>query len=59
MLDTHVNAAPESAYVSTVQLPLHSLDTGGAEYVHPDSRIFIKADTQGYEPQVLEGLPSY
>jgi len=58
MLDNHVNAAPESAYVGTEKSPLRRLDTLAAHYVHSDSRLFMKIDTQGYEAQVLEGGPS-
>lgn len=55
MLDSHLKAAPESAYVGTERLPLRRLDAVGAEYVKADSVLFIKIDTQGYEQQVLKG----
>ncbi len=55
MLDAHLKAAPESNYVGTEVLPLRRLDTVAAEYLRPDSRLFIKVDTQGFERQVLQG----
>jgi FkbM family methyltransferase len=58
MLDAHLKAAPESAYVQSEQTPLRRLDTVGPEYVHADSILFIKIDTQGFEAQVLKGAPN-
>jgi FkbM family methyltransferase len=55
MLNTHLDAAPTSAYVSSEQTPLMRLDTIGPQYLREDSRLFIKIDTQGYETQVLNG----
>ncbi len=57
MLDAHVKAAPASAYVGTEQLPMRRLDAIGKAFVHPDSVLFIKIDTQGFESQVLKGAP--
>ena len=55
MQNSHVNAAPESAYIGTEKVPIRRLDTVGAGYLHVDSTLFIKIDTQGYEAQVLRG----
>lgn len=55
ILDTSVEAAPGSAFVDTERLPLRRLDAVGAGYVKPDSVLFIKIDTQGFEQQVLKG----
>ena len=55
MLGEHVKAAPESAYVGSERLPLRRLDGIGREYIRPDSVLFIKIDTQGFEHQVLQG----
>jgi FkbM family methyltransferase len=55
ILDTTVKAAPGASYVGTECLPVRRLDSVGAEYVHPDSVLFIKIDTQGFEQQVLQG----
>jgi FkbM family methyltransferase len=55
MLDTHLEAAPDSAYVREEITPLRRLDTLAPEYLRPDSNLFIKIDTQGYESQVLRG----
>lgn len=55
MLDAHVSAAPESRYVGSERVPLRRLDTLASDYLHPDSILFIKIDTQGYEDRVLQG----
>jgi FkbM family methyltransferase len=58
MLDNHLKAAPDSAYIGAEKSPLRRLDTLAAQYVHSDSILFMKIDTQGYEAQVLQGAPS-
>ncbi|HZO22437.1 MAG TPA: FkbM family methyltransferase [Steroidobacteraceae bacterium] len=55
MLEAHSSAAPESAYVSSEKVPLRTLDTVAAAYLRPDTELFIKIDTQGYEDRVLRG----
>lgn len=55
MLDTHINAAPDSAPVGREKVPLRRLDTIALERLAPDSVLFMKIDTQGYEDNVLEG----
>ena len=55
MLDSHVNAAPESRYIGSEKVPLRRLDSIGLNYLHPDSVAFLKIDTQGYEDRVLRG----
>lgn len=55
ILDTTVVAAPGAAFVGTERLPLRRLDTVGADYLEPNSVLFMKIDTQGFELQVLQG----
>lgn len=55
MLDLHSNTAPDSVYVRSERSSLRRLDSIGASYVHHDSVLFIKIDTQGFESQVLDG----
>jgi FkbM family methyltransferase len=55
MLDTHVKAAPQSAYIGTERVPQRRLDGLAASYLKPDSILLIKIDTQGFEHQVLKG----
>ena len=55
MLKRHADAAPESVYVGSERVPLRTLDDLVERYVDPESRIFLKIDTQGYEDRVLEG----
>lgn len=57
ILESHLSAAPESAYGSSEQTPIYRLDSVGPTYLETDSRLFIKIDTQGYESQVLNGAP--
>ena len=54
MLESHLNAAPESKYVRTEKVQMKRLDDAiGASA--ETRRIFLKMDVQGYEAQVLSG----
>ena len=56
MLESHLQAAPESEYVDSETVKLYRLDTIATQYI--DDRyesIYLKIDVQGYELQVLEG----
>ncbi|HEX7387953.1 MAG TPA: FkbM family methyltransferase [Castellaniella sp.] len=55
ILATHLAAAAESAYVAVERTPLVRLDSVADRYTGPESRPFIKIDTQGFEWQVLDG----
>jgi FkbM family methyltransferase len=55
MLDAHAIAAPGSAYVGREKVLLRRLDTVAVDYLRPDSSLFVKIDTQGYEDRVLQG----
>ena len=55
MLGKHLDAAPHSRYVATENVSLCRLDDIASKYLTPDSRVFLKIDTQGYESQVLDG----
>jgi FkbM family methyltransferase len=57
MLDAHAQAARNSAYVSSLQVPIARLDSLSASYVGQGDRVFLKIDTQGFEKQVLDGAP--
>ncbi|MAD94413.1 MAG: FkbM family methyltransferase [Rhodobacteraceae bacterium] len=55
MLETHLSAAPDSAFISSERAPLVRLDSIARRYLIESSRYFIKIDTQGFEWQVLDG----
>jgi FkbM family methyltransferase len=55
MLNSHINNAPESKYVGIERVPLLKLDSIAPDYFLPDSVVFLKIDTQGYEDRVLRG----
>jgi FkbM family methyltransferase len=55
MLESHSTAALGSAYVSAEKTPIVRLDSVANQYLTPNSRPFIKIDTQGFEWQVLDG----
>jgi FkbM family methyltransferase len=57
MLDSHVSAAPSSAYIGNETVPLHTLDSQVATYLSAGAVSFLKIDTQGYEQYVLDGAP--
>lgn len=56
MLDLHLNAAPESAYIDSEIVALHKLDSIAPRYIDGNAKsIYLKLDVQGFEMQVLEG----
>jgi len=55
MLESHSSAAAGSAYVGSERVPIMRLDSIADRYLNPNSRLFVKIDTQGYEWQVLDG----
>lgn len=57
MLDSHRDAAPESAYIGTESVPLARLDKLAAD-TPPQAAILLKIDTQGYEAEVIAGAPA-
>jgi FkbM family methyltransferase len=60
MLDTHLSAAPNSAYIQKEKVPLRRLDEVLADLLATNASshtIFLKLDVQGYESQVLAGAP--
>ena len=55
MLESHRNAAPESAYLGKEKVEMAMLDTLARPYLDQSRAAFLKIDTQGYEWQVLDG----
>jgi FkbM family methyltransferase len=55
MSAAHLEAAPDSGYVGALDVEQHRLDEVAGEFVHAGDAIYLKADVQGYESQVLEG----
>lgn len=55
MLESHLSAAPESAYQGKETVPLKTLDAVAAQYLKDARAPFLKIDTQGFEWQVLDG----
>jgi hypothetical protein len=55
MLQSHVDAAPDSACVGRERVRLSRLDTMASEYWQLGDVAFLKIDTQGYEDRVLNG----
>lgn len=56
MLDSHVNAAPQSMYCGLEKVKLSRLDSLARRYVMQDTKsVFLKIDVQGLEKQVIEG----
>lgn len=55
MLDRHREAAPESAYVDIVDVPVRRLDSLWADLVVAGETPFLKLDVQGFEGEVLKG----
>jgi FkbM family methyltransferase len=57
MLDTHLRAAPESAYIGSETVPISRLDRIVEDMQVGGQNLFLKIDVQGFEPKVLEGAP--
>lgn len=55
LLPIHVEVAPASAYVGTVETPVATLDAVAGRYLDGAKGVFLKVDTQGYEGEVLDG----
>nr|WP_255705758.1 MULTISPECIES: FkbM family methyltransferase [unclassified Ectothiorhodospira] len=55
MLESHKEAASTSGYIGKETVDLNTLDSIGRKYIKPNSRYYIKIDTQGFESQVLDG----
>ena len=56
ILDSHVNAASNSAYIDSEKVKLNRLDTIALDYLEKDAdSVFLKIDVQGFEKQVLDG----
>jgi len=47
--------SPSSAVESIERVPIHRLDSVIGDYVDGVDKTFLKVDTQGFEPQVLDG----
>lgn len=57
MLESHRNAAPESAYQGKEIAPIKTLDAVAGQCLKGARAPFLKIDTQGFEWQVLDGAP--
>lgn len=55
MLDAHLAAAPDSAYVGRETVRVETLDAVFGRYARPGERAWLKVDTQGHERDVLAG----
>ncbi len=55
MLDSHVDALPESAIVKTETVSVARLDETLAPRLEGARRVYLKLDVQGFEPDVLRG----
>lgn len=55
MHELHKEAAKDSTYVDTEEVPISCLDSITSDYLTSDSCLFVKIDTQGFEWQVLNG----
>jgi FkbM family methyltransferase len=55
MLDSHINAAPDSLFHGREEIQIMKLDSIPKESLSTDDIVFLKIDTQGYEKRVLDG----
>ncbi len=47
--------SPSSAIENTERVPLRRLDSIAGDFISDTDRLFLKIDTQGFEPEVLKG----
>lgn len=57
MLDSHINAAPDSAPIGVNLAQIIRLDALIDQWRDHDGNIYLKIDTQGFEREVLIGAP--
>lgn len=55
MAPLHLDSAPESRYVTREEVPLSRLDTLRERFASPQEVVYLKADVQGGELDVLAG----
>ena len=55
MLDSHINAAPESIYIGSETVKIYTLDNLFHQYVCENSITLIKIDAQGFESNIIKG----
>jgi FkbM family methyltransferase len=55
MLESHLSAAPESAYEGKEIVPIKTLDAVAGQYLKDAQAPFLKIDTQGFDWLVLDG----
>lgn len=55
MGDTHLKAAPHSAYTGIQTIEVQTLDNLYLQFTKQDSEVFLKIDTQGFEYEVMLG----
>ncbi len=55
ILDAHVRAAPDSAYVASEIVKMSRLDSIAPAYIGVEDSVYLKMDVQGFEMRVLEG----
>lgn len=55
MLPSHVQAAPDSAYIGKERVPIARIDSIARQYYREGDNLFLKIDTQGFERKVIEG----
>jgi len=59
MLTTHENAAPDARIVGVESVHQFSLDDVWTDVTEANDLVFLKADVQGYENQVLGGVSKH
>jgi FkbM family methyltransferase len=55
MMRTHSDAAPESSYIGSERVKAARLDSLWSDLKIDKQGVFLKIDTQGFEPQVIAG----
>ena len=55
MLPSHIKSDPESQYVGQEEISVKRLDSIFTSLCHPQDRVYLKIDVQGFEKEVIKG----
>lgn len=55
MLPIHIIHRPGTAYIGEEEVTVRTIDSIIKKYYHPNDKLFLKIDSQGYEENIIEG----
>jgi len=55
ILPSHIEFDKDSEYIADQEIEIKTLDSIFDQFCHPNDRVFLKIDTQGFEMNILKG----